>query len=522
MQEKSARCGDDMEQKRETILEWYRKKHKEIDAPCGGRGECGRCKIKFLANAPEVSAQEKKRLTEEELMQGIRLACMIEKTEQIKENDFVFVGNILAENRTVVVEEVKQEEYKVPTRDYGIALDIGTTTLAMRLVELLSGESAATITAINHQRAYGADVITRIGAANDGKLNEMQKCILQDIENMLTDILSQTGISFWQVRKIVIAGNTTMCHLLLGYSCEGLGKVPFRPVNLELVQTTLQSLLKPIEECNNRDAVLDNPDVEVVILPGISAFVGADIVAGMYYCDMDIKEEMQMLLDVGTNGEMVIGNKSGFVATSTAAGPVFEGGNISCGMPAVKGAIAHVKADTCEVVGNAEPEGICGSGLVDLTAYLLDMQIIDENGTLCDAYFEAGYPVCACLKNNLAKRELKLTQADIRELQMGKAAIRAGIDVLTEKCEPEIVYLAGGFGVAMDVTAATQIDLLPKSWGEQIKAVGNASLEGAHKFLLDECGRERVCAIVGKTKEILLAEQGKFEEKYIHFMQFLI
>ena len=132
--------------------------------------------------------------TEEELMQGIRLACMIEKTEQIKENDFVFVGNILAENRTVVVEEVKQEEYKVPTRDYGIALDIGTTTLAMRLVELLSGESAATITAINHQRAYGADVITRIGAANDGKLNEMQKCILQDIENMLTDILSQTGI----------------------------------------------------------------------------------------------------------------------------------------------------------------------------------------------------------------------------------------------------------------------------------------------------------------------------------------
>lgn len=522
MQEKSARCGDDMEQKRETILEWYRKNHKEIDAPCGGRGECGRCKIKFLANAPEASAQEKKRLTEEELLQGIRLACITEKTEQIKENDFVFVGNVLAGNRMVVVEEAKPEDYKAPTKKYGIALDIGTTTLAMRLVELLSGESVATITAINHQRAYGADVITRIEAANHGKLSELQSCILHDIMNMLTDMMTQTGVCFLQVKKMVVAGNTTMCHLLSGYSCEGLGKAPFRPVNMGFVQTTLYDLFKPIEECNSHQIVLDNPDVKVVILPGISAFVGADIVAGMYYCDMDIKEETQMLLDVGTNGEMVIGNKAGFVATSTAAGPVFEGGNISCGMPAVKGAIAHVKADMCEVVGDVEPEGICGSGLVDLTAYLLDVQIIDENGTLCDAYFDEGYPIRDCLKNNSAKRELKLTQADIREIQMGKAAIRAGIDVLTENCEPETVCLAGGFGVAMNVIAATKIDLLPKHWGEKIKSVGNASLEGAHKFLLDESGRERISGIVEKTKEILLAEQGKFEEKYIHFLQFLI
>ena len=519
-----------MEQKRETVLEWYRKNHNEIDAPCGGLGECGRCKIKFLANAPEASEKEKKSLTEEELMQGIRLACMTEKTDRITESDFAFVGGLFSHGVEVPIEdEMKfvskqysgQKTEVEQVQEFGIALDIGTTTLAMRLVDLQSGQSVMTITAMNHQRAYGADVITRIKAANEGNLAELQKCIQQDIYGMLEALLAETDISFSQVKKIVIAGNTTMCHLLLGYSCEGLGEVPFLPVNIDLVQMTVQELFKAVEECNVQDVICDNTDVEVVILPGISAFVGADIVAGMYYCDMDIKEEPQMLLDVGTNGEMVIGGKYGFIVTSAAAGPVFEGGNISCGMPAVKGAIAHIKEDSCEVVGDAEPKGICGSGLVDLAAYLLDAQVIDENGTLCDAYFDEGYPVCNCLKNNPAG-SMKMTQADIREIQMGKAAIRAGIEVLTEDDKPECIYLAGGFGAAMDVVSAVKIDLLPEQWCNRIESVGNAALEGAHKFLLDEHGTGRVKGIVEKSREILLAEQGNFEEKYIHFMQFLI
>jgi len=511
-----------MEQKRKTVLEWYRKNHKEIDAPCGGLGECGKCKIKFFENAPEASEQEKKNLTEEELMQGIRLACMTEKTDRITESDFVFVGRLVSNDREVLIEDEMTFMPKLHSiQEFGIALDIGTTTLAMRLVSLQSGQSVMTITAVNHQRAYGADVITRIKSANEGNLAELQKCIQQDIYSMLKELLAETGISFSRVKKIVIAGNTTMCHLLMGYSCEGLGEAPFRPVNIELVQMTVQELFKAVEKCNVQDVICDNPDTEVVILPCISAFVGADIVAGMYYCDMDIKVEPQMLLDVGTNGEMVIGSKSGFIVTSTAAGPVFEGGNISCGMPAVKGAIAHMKEDSCEVVGDAEPKGICGSGLVDLTAYLLDMQIIDENGTLCDAYFDEGYPVCKCLKNNPAG-SMRLTQADIREIQMGKAAIRAGIEVLTEHCKPESIYLAGGFGTAMDVASAVKIDLLPEQWCNGIESVGNAALEGAHKFLLDEHGVGRVRGIVEKSGEVLLAEQGNFEEKYIHFMQFLI
>ncbi len=517
-----------MEQKQETVLEWYRKK-KKIDAPCGGRGDCGRCKIRFSGKAPEAGVQEKRILSEEEIKKGIRLACMTEKTEEMQESDFVLSGDIFYDSEmcfegeiaSLIKQQNGQNTEAVPEQEFGIALDIGTTTLAMRLIGLKTGEAIATITAMNHQRAYGADVITRIKAANEGKLKELQRCILKDIGDMLIELLQVTGINFSWVKKIIIAGNTTMCHLLLGYSCEGLGKAPFRPVDIGLTQTTIQKLFESYEECDLQKLWGDS-DAEVTILPGISAFVGADIVAGIYYCDMDINDTPQMLLDIGTNGEIVNGSNKGFVVSSAAAGPVFEGGNISCGMPAVKGAIAHIKKNVCEVIGATEPKGICGSGLVDLATYLLDTQVIDENGTLCDAYFDEGYPLAVCMNKNATEGTIRLTQADIRQLQMGKAAIRAGVEALADTCEPEKVYLAGGFGVAMDVTSAVKTDLLPKRWCERIESVGNAALEGAHKFLLAEDGAERVKSIVEKSKEILLAEDGKFEETYIHFMQFLI
>jgi len=516
--------------KRESILEWYRRQHKFMDAPCGGRGDCGRCKIKFLSNAPEASERELLKLSEEEIKQGIRLACMTEKNGQIEKTDFIWIDEIFWGNkeRTYVDE---QEEFATPSekisevypkqeRAFGIALDIGTTTLVIRLVELREDGNFFTWTSMNHQRIYGADVISRIQAANEGKLKELQGCIKRDIYALLGNALIETGILAKQIKKIVVAGNTTMCHLLLGYSCEGLGKAPFEPVNISLTKMSFYELFKDIGWNTEEKINLTDIKAEVTILPGISAFIGADIVAGMYCCDMDLKEETYMLLDIGTNGEMVIGNKNGFKAASTAAGPVFEGGNISCGMPAVTGAISHIKDGQYEVLGKIKPKGICGSAIIDLAAYLFQKCIIDENGTLSEEYFDDGYLLSECVNAELTN--IKLTQQDIRELQMGKGAIRAGIEVLLQYAIPDQIYLAGGFGTAIDVKSACCIGLLPKEVEKKVISVGNTVIEGLHKYLMDPDGEARVINITKNVQEILLAETGKFEESYIHFMQFLV
>lgn len=524
VQEKSAYDEDSMG-KKESILEWYHKNHKFIDAPCGGRGECGRCKIQFLSSAPEASEQEQVKLSREELEQGIRLACMTEMTEGIEQAGFVWLGSEVLENASEIkgtkelISEKTEGESK-QKKGFGLALDIGTTTLVMRLVALDNESESFTMTRINHQRSYGADVISRIQAANEGKLKELQRCVQHDIFEMLRGMLTERGIFVKQIKKVAIAGNTTMCHLLLGYPCTGLGRAPFEPVNISLTKITVQKLFEMLEMNDGKKSFLNEWDAEVNILPGISAFIGADIVAGIYCCDMDLKDESHLLLDIGTNGEMVIGNKEGFVAVSTAAGPVFEGGNISCGMPAVKGAVSHIYENKCEVIGGVAPEGICGSGIVDLTAYLLKKSIIDENGTLTDDYFENGYPIEDCVKNE--QTDIRLTQQDIRQVQMGKGAIRAGVEFLLQRMKPDKIYLAGGIGTAIDVKSACYIGLLPKEAKKEVQVVGNVVIEGLCKYLTDSNGEERVKNITKNVREILLAETGNFEERYIHFMQFLV
>ena len=531
MENKKRNKLDIMEMKKnnQTILEWYQQNNRFIDAPCAGKGDCGRCKIHFLSEAPIPQEKEKRLLTEAELRMGVRLACV---TKKQKDAQFEVIGDLFETEKIIVpMKETWQEIVNIDeSEQLGIALDIGTTTLAMSLVRLSSGKCIKTVTAVNHQRSYGADVISRIQAANCGKGLALQECILKDIWNMLLEMLQLTGIRAGQIKKIAIAGNTTMCHLLLGYSCEGLGNAPFRPVNLSLIKITTAELFEKLAFWIKTNEVYSNLNAEVVILPGISAFVGADIVAGMYACDMDLSEKIQMLLDIGTNGEMVIGNKDGFLVTATAAGPVFEGGNISCGMPALKGAVSHVQCMSefnvdgekeyiwnCETIGinhqnEKMPKGICGSGLIDLAAELLKEGLIDENGTLIEKFFETGVLV----------KGLKMTQADIRELQMGKAAIRAGIESLCQKRIPECVFLAGGFGTELDIDSASVIGLLPKGIGNNVFSKGNTSLLGLQKFLTDENAKMRVKNIVKLSEEIMLAEEGNFEEKYILFMQFLV
>ena len=511
-----------MEEKKQTILEWYREKHNYIDAPCGGQGTCGKCKVRFLENPPEPTEREKELLSAEEIAGQIRLACMTRMAEG---------------SRFVPAAKMSEQEYimvhEPAAGTYGIAIDVGTTTLVMRLVNLNTGKAIATVSGVNPQRMYGADVITRIKLANEGQLQLLCLEVKRALKDLFYLLLEEAKIVTSLIKKVVIVGNTTMLHILQGYSCEGLGTAPFSPVDLSMQKLTAGAYAKELPE-----------DAKIIILPGISAFVGADIVAGMYYCDMDLKETTHMLVDVGTNGEMVLGNRHGFWVTSTAAGPVFEGGNISCGMPAVLGCITHMRLRKCEYsrqeeqalnvavskqqkkvkrvesweyecLGEQTPQGICGSGLIDLTAGLYEAGIIDENGTLTEMYFEEGYPICQSTETTL-----RMLQSDIREIQMGKAAIRAGIELLSRKVTPENIYLAGAFGAQIDLKSAMGIGLFSESDIAKIKSVGNAALEGAQKFLLDEAGEARIKEMVSCAKEILLANEPEFEEYYIKYMQF--
>lgn len=533
-----------------------------VDAPCNGKGNCGRCRVRFLEGIPEPTEKEKRLLSETELAAGIRLACAVMPKKDcrimlLSENS----GEIAAlakggreiaprEEKGTVSGEGENEAAPLQGRkktmplqggkenySYGIAVDIGTTTLAAELVALESGAKEAVATSVNHQRAYGADVISRIQAANEGKGALLRYCICTDVKALMTDLVKQAGIRREQVVKIVIAGNTTMCHLLRGLSCEGLGAAPFTPTDISLWEGTAGELLG------------DNAwNAKAVILPGISAFVGADIVAGIYGSGMDRQEEACLLLDIGTNGEMVIGSKEGFLVTSAAAGPVFEGGNISCGVPGIPGAVTHVSLQRkedfgkaaqeweekegfwrCyETIGGKPPVGICGTGIIDVTSELVREGLVDENGTLAEPWFEGGFPV--------AGDEVRFTQRDIREIQMGKSAIRAGMETLLleyQKKKPAAgepkagerripVFLAGGFGYYMDVEKAIRIGLFPESFAGHVKTLGNSALEGARQFLLAEEpeAKGRMQWIVEHAREINLAMHPKFNDLYMEHMFF--
>ena len=489
-----------------------------VDAPCGGRGSCGKCVVCFLAGAPEPLPVEREQLSAETLKEGGRLSC---QCVPVKDCEIELTGN--SERMEVETEFEnggnRTVSNKTTTVGLGVAIDLGTTTIAMALISLSDGRRIKTKQLVNHQRAYGADVISRIQAADCGRADLLRNLVRRDLAVGMEELLSgENGI----VKKITIAGNTTMCHLLMGYSCEMLGVAPFTPV------TTKREEYRIPKEWGEQ---------QVVILPGISAFVGADTVAGVLAVGMDEAEKVSLFLDVGTNSEMVIGNKNGFLATSAAAGPAFEGNSITNGMPGVAGAVSHVRFTTegtvaeLETVGGEPPKGICGSGILDVMSELVRNAMVDENGTLAERWFETGVPLSE------APHRIRITQADIREIQMAKAAIRAGIELLLKAYgvtadEVETVYLAGGFGKKMDVKSAVQIGMFPPELSEKIVAVGNAALEGAALALHDDESKNitqnaqqnsikwRAEFVRTHTREINLAGQAEFEERYLSEMGF--
>lgn len=492
----------------ESLLDAFIRQQVYISAPCGGKGRCGKCGVQVLKGEAWISDEDKKIYSEKELDAGWRLSCCLYPTEELE----VFVSQSDESLFEAVGGTENTKEIGTKETLYNVAVDIGTTTIAMSLIGGESGKVSYTVTSVNSQRAYGADVISRIQASVDGKKEELQKSIQKDLQDCLEKLLKEKNLSGEEVKTVVISGNTTMGHLLMGYDCHTLGVYPFTPVNLDFIKGT--------EEILGTDKFGKK---EVILLPGISTYIGGDIVSGMYAHNFTDTEEICVFIDLGTNGEMGIGNKEKILVASTAAGPAFEGGNITWGMGSVPGAICSVKLNGTEAevktIRNEAPQGICGTGVVETTAELVREEIVDETGALDEDYFDDGFP----LAKTSDGKEIVFTQKDIREIQLAKAAVRAGVETLllrygVKKEEVSKVYLAGGFGYRLNTDKAIAIGMIPEEWQDRIVAVGNSSLSGASEYLNDENGDKTIEKLISISEEINLSADKEFNEFYMDAM----
>ena len=536
----------DRSKQQKNLLEMLQEKNEYISAPCNGNGICGKCIVRYKRGATEPTRRDREVFSEKQLKDGYRLACQSHpvgayEVELPESEETIEVLSEWEKQQKPDTEGLTEADTQTPAEAktsggiqdkntaegtaektenalYGICIDIGTTTLAALLVNLETEADCQTAVSVNHQRAYGSDVLSRISASNSGKKWEIQRCIRQDLQKLIRELLQKEKITEQQIQRIVIAGNTTMCHLLRGFSCETLGVAPFLPVDLSWMEGSAADFLG-----------MKELETKVVILPGISAFVGADIMAGIAKMNMHRSEGYYLLLDIGTNGEMVLGNCHHMYVTSTSAGPAFEGGNISCGMASIPGVISHVFMEETgktgfQVIGEADGEnkkkqqaiGICGTGMIDLVYELRKHQMIDEHGTYSDLYFDTGYELAG---------KVKFTQNDIREIQIAKAAIRAGVDILVKKAgiafdEVDNCYLAGGFGTKIDITKAAGIGLIPKELEMKTIPVGNTVLAGTKEVLLGRISKDELEKIQTMADVINLAEENDFEELYLSYMDF--
>ena len=571
----------------QSLLEVLQENNIQVSNRCYGNGTCGKCKIKVMSDTLPITDADKRMLSQAELEQGIRLACKVKldkidsenvKYSNIQEELYIELLGETEEN--IIVEGISCKNSEKTNSSYFIAIDIGTTTIAMVLVNKETGEVCDTYTSLNHQRKYGADVISRIVAAGDGKAEELKQLIERDLWKGIykltrikdidagDDVATERSHTSFPMRdnvrqerkisRIIIAGNTTMIHLLMGYSCETLGKYPFVSEHLEQIECGLEEVIggnrgnegwkndtvtdkksHELNDCrNNENFQEDNTSKEdgtyhelwntpVTILPGISAFVGGDIVAGILSCPGFETKDISLLIDLGTNGEIVLGNEENLLVASTAAGPAFEGGNIICGTASIPGSIDRVKIQNRKAIiktiqSKMPPIGICGTGLVSVMAQLKHNKIMDAQGNLLYPYNENGFPLWTQNQGD----SIRVYQKDIREFQMAKSAIRSGVEILMEEygCLAEDikhVYLAGGFGTNVSAEDVIVTGILPEEFRDKIVPIGNGALQGAVKVGMADRG-----ATVLKEKKIQeatsisLAEHKSFQERYLKCLEF--
>jgi uncharacterized 2Fe-2S/4Fe-4S cluster protein (DUF4445 family) len=400
-----------------------------------------------------------------------------------------------------------------PAAVYGIGVDIGTTTIAVALIDLLTGQILDKVSMINKQREFGADVISRMQRATKGELPQMSSRVRKQIAEGIAELCEKNAVRGRDICRVAIAGNTTMMHLLMGFSCATLGQYPFTPVTLDFVFCAYPELFEGDLSC------------EVVMLPGISTYVGADITSGIFFTDMHKKAEPTLLMDIGTNGEMALMVSGKLLCTATAAGPAFEGGNIQWGTGSIPGAISQVawKDGKFEVktIGNHPPAGICGSGVVDAVYEGLKSGYIEASGKFNKIVPENGI----YLAKTTDGQDITFCQKDVRELQLAKSAIRSGVDALIRHAglsygDIKTLYIAGGFGFNLNFDSGAGIGLIPRELQSKVQLIGNSSLGGTVRYLLDRQGDETIDAIVGMAGEYSLPEDSYFNEMFVENIAF--
>lgn len=448
-----------------------------VEFPCGGEGICGGCRVRVLDGKIPVTEPMRQLLSPRELADGWRLACMAETSRPVTVEVEQWSIRVLSDEAGTAVE---------PRRGWGVAVDLGTTTVVAQLVHLETGEIEGIETALNAQARFGADVMSRIQheLRHPGELRQV---IRDQLGAMLRRLAAGRRIS-----EVLLVGNTAMHHLFCGLDVAPLAGVPFLSPN-----TGEQSF---------------GPDempwrAPTTFLPCLGGFVGSDLLAGVVATRLDRAADQQALFDIGTNGEIVVAWRRSLRCASTAAGPAFEGGRIRHGMRACEGAIDAVRLENGRlaphVIGDTEPRGICGSGLVDAAARALDAGLLLPNGRLK----ESPLPLAP---------GIEITQSDIRQLQLAKGAMAAGMKLLAR--DAVRLRLAGAFGNYLHPGSAKRIGLLPED--VEVEPAGNAALRGARMLLLEPSSRQqRIRRILALTEHVELAADPSFQDVFAESMR---
>ncbi len=519
------------------------KKSHGVEMPCGGRHACGKCMVYAEGSFAAPSETEQKLLGAERLAQGIRLACFLEAVpdgridalrQEADGDETICVSTPSAppvahaagmspaqpserasaaqqSERTSTAPSAEAARGARLYRHLGAAVDIGTTTIAAVLYR--EGRAVGTMGAWNPQSVFGADVISRMEASLEGKADKLAAIVREAVSRLLTELAEHAGESAEGIETVIITGNTSMLYFLTKRNPRCLSRAPFEADELFGWWTIGEALDL---SCRKADVYLPRC---------MSAFVGADITTAILGsgltetdCIPGADGSPRLMVDVGTNGEIVLFHKERLICCATAAGPAFEGAGLSCGMRGVAGAIDHVNWENgtwkVHVIGDRDAsaaEGICGSGVIDGVAGLLESGLLEDTG-----YLEED----VCFAGNVG-----LTAEDIREVQLAKGAIRAGMETLLaeEKIDAaglEGLYVAGGFGSYMSAKSAERIGLFPKIDLSRIKICGNAALAGAVKILHDRRMEKEATALAERAKTINLGTSAKFQEFYMEYMMF--
>lgn len=541
-----------------TLLEILLEQKVFVDNPCNGKGVCGKCRVKIVSGDIQAPMETEQRLLkEEELESGVRLSCLVRPETDLEiellqkerkhkvltsgyvpefefnpdiKKEVIEIRKPTLEDQTPLEEQIKEQTGKELSFDalktgkfdpgkatvvihndkiiqiepgdttkvlYGVAVDIGTTTVVCTLIDMLTGKELAHASMINAQKHFGLDVLTRITYElehPDDGVEKLQKAIVNSINDMIADICIQAGIQKEEIYEICVGANCTMMHTLLGIDATPIGKAPYAPVFVG--EKNIKA--SEIGICAAKGARL-------YCLPSVSSYIGADIVAGAYVCQLKQAKGNVLFIDIGTNGEIVLANNGRLLCCSCAAGPALEGMNISSGMRAAEGAIEEVEITEegikLKVIGDEEPIGICGSGILSVVKELLRVGLVRKEGAFIklNKLEESDYRYKMLQKNGI-KREfiltekpekLLITQGDIRQVQLAKGAILSGFITLLNKAELKMrnldkVMIAGQFGAHLSVDSLVGTGILPEEVKDKLVYVGNSSKMGAYMALMSK------------------------------------